>query len=231
MEVFASGAGCGLEPSMFTQETADFVAKRMEMWKQLAKSEREEEPFRALARKGNWRELSQAAERASWICGVRLLSLLLLMEDDSDEESAALAEKMLPPDLALLWAAYRGKATVDERIEKSYGRVLADVAALLGNSQSSRFAAFAGSFSPQGRMTAARVLMQAEAWALAFPLLEKLDPDAESMGEAWLMKGVCLYHLGRRTEAKQALEKAQEIAPTAEAASYLQWLEEAKDHA
>lgn len=231
MEVFASGAGCGLEPSMFTQETADFVAKRMEMWKQLAKSEREEEPLRVLARKGNWRELSQAAERASWICGVRLLSLLLLMEDDSDEESAALAETMLPPELALLWAAYRGKVAVDERIEKSYGRVLADVAALLGNSQSSRFAAFAGSFSLRGRMETARVLMQAEAWALAFPLLEKLDPDAESMGEAWLMKGVCLYHLGRRGEAKQALGKAQEIAPTAEAASYLQWLEETTDHA
>ena len=76
-------------------------------------------------------------------------------------------------------------------------------------------------------MASADVLMQEEAWALAFPLLEKLEVGAEHIGDVWRLKGVCLYHLGRSGEAKQALEKAQELAPTAEASSYLKWLEEA----
>ena len=230
LEVFASGVGCGLEPSMFTQETADFVEKRMEMWQKLAQSERDEEPLRALARNGNWQGLSLMAGQESWMCGVRLLALLLLKEKEQSEETV-LAEKMLPPDLALLWAAYRGGAAANGRIEEIYGRVLEQVVSLLGRAEAAPFAAFAGSFSLHGRMAAADVLMQAEAWALALPLLERLEADAEGSGDAWRMKGVCLYHLGRTGEAKQALEKAQEIAPSAEASSYLTWLEEATEDA
>ena len=78
LDLFASGAGCGLEPSMFTWETADFVRARMEMWERLALEEME--AYRELADKGDWKGAFAEAAKAAEQKGVLLFSLLLLME-------------------------------------------------------------------------------------------------------------------------------------------------------
>lgn len=229
LSVFASGLGCGVEPSIFTQETADYVGKRMEMWAKLAQNEMEEEPLRALAKSGNWRELSKASEQAVRMCGIRLFALLLLTEEDALEETksaAALAESMLPPDMASLWTAYKGETAVDERMETIYAGILEDVVSLLGITQAARFAAFAKRFSTQGRIASARVMTKAEAWEISLSLLNDIT---ESIGEVERMKGVCLYHLGAGDEARRSLLAAQEASPSTEASSYLRWLEVAGD--
>ncbi len=60
LDLFASGVGCGMEPSMFTQETADFVRERMEMWERLALEGLD--AFGDLAGRGDWKGALAEAE-------------------------------------------------------------------------------------------------------------------------------------------------------------------------
>ena len=141
LEIFASGAGCGLEPSMFTQETADFVGKRMEMWKTLLQNEREEDPLRALAGAGDWRELSREARRFIWEKGVQLFSLLLLMEDDESGEArsaSAMAEELLPQELAAVWKAYRGREPVREETRETCAKIMEAAETIAGGERAAR---------------------------------------------------------------------------------------------
>ena len=114
-------------------------------------------------------------------------------------------------------------------MEKVYGRLIGDVVRLVGIQKAESLAAAARAFSEEGKYAAARVFMQEEAWGLALSLLEKLPENAS--GEAFAMKGICFYHLGAWNDAKMCLLRAQDLSPSAEASSYLRWIEEAAEDA
>ena len=226
LELFASGVGCGLEPSMFTQETADFVHARMAMWERLMRDG--EESFREPAEIGDWKEVLAQAGRAAEQKGVLLFSLLLRMEDDDSEkarEAMRFSEALLPPETVLMWQAYRGKIPTDARIEEIYGRMLPAVLRFAGQKEIRRLAQFFLGFSEDGRIAAARAMAEAEKWDLVSLLLSDLQRDADE--EFFRLLGVSSYHLGNRTGAKQYFLRAREISPSAETDSYLQWLREA----
>ena len=224
--LFASGAGCGLEPSMFTQETADFVRTRMEMWERLALEEME--AYRELAENGDWKGALAEAAKAAEQKGVLLFSLLLLMEEEDSEqarEATRFSESLLPPETDFVWQAYRGKIPTDARIEEICERMLPSVLRFAGRIGVKRLEKIFSGFSEEGKIAAARVLAEAEVWDSVLRLLSDLqETDNE---ETFRLLGVASYRLGDRAAAQRNFLRAREITPSAETDSYLQWLGEA----
>ncbi len=211
---------------MFTQETADFVRARMEMWERLALEEME--AYRELAENGDWKDAVAEAEKAAEQKGGLLFSLLLLMEEEDSEqarEATRFSESLLPPETDLVWQAYQGKISTDARIEEICGRMLPAVFHFAGWKGVKRLVTFFSGFSDEGRIAAARVLAEAEVWDSVLRLLSELqETDNE---EVFRLLGVASYRLGDRAAAKRYFLSAREIKPSAETDSYLQWLGEA----
>jgi tetratricopeptide (TPR) repeat protein len=225
-----TGVGTGIEPSRFNETAKEILAERLERWNHLLKIEADEASLQQTAKAGKGREILRQSEQTIWKQGTRLFALLLLMEgDDAAKEESALAEGLLPPEMAAVWNAYKKTIPVDERVEQVYGRLTGDVVRLVGIQKVERLAAVAREFSEEGKVAAARVFMEAEAWRHAVPLLEGFSESAS--GEVFAMKGICFYHLGAWNDAKRCLLRAQELSPSAEASSYLRWIEEAAEDA
>ena len=221
-----AGTGNGMEPSKFDRSAEEMLAERIGRWRRLLQIGADEVLLQQTAAAGNWQKLLQESEQAVWKQGERLFAALLLMgEDDAKTEALDLAEDALPPEIYAVWKAYKHLAPVDESVERTYGRLAGDIIRLVGIQRAEPLAVFAHAFSEKGKTEAARILMEAEAWELALPLLEEIPENAG--GEVCLMKGVCFYHAGGWKEAKRLLLRAQDISPSAEASSYLRWIEEA----
>ncbi len=230
LDLFASGVGCGMEPSMFTQETADFVRGRMEMWERLALEGID--AFRELAGSGDWEGAFAEAEKAVERKGTLLFSLLLLMEDDDSEkaqEALRISESLLPPEMGAMWRAYRGEKTADAQIEESFMRMLPDFLRFVRKKGASRLVHLFSRFSEKGKIAAARVLAEAEAWDAVSIVLSDLAGDADE--EVFRLLGVANYRLGDRAGAKRYFLRARGIMPSAETDSYLRWLGEAAEDA
>jgi tetratricopeptide (TPR) repeat protein len=211
---------------MFTQETADFVRTRMEMWERLALEEME--AYRELAENGDWKGALAEAAKAAEQKGVLLFSLLLLMEEEDSEqarEATRFSESLLPPETDLVWQAYRGRIPTDTRIEEICERMFPAVLRFAGRTGVKRLEKLFSGFSAEGRIAAARVLAEAEVWDSVLRLLSDLqETDNE---ETFRLLGVASYRLGDRAAAQRYFLRAREITPSAETDSYLQWLGEA----
>jgi len=226
LALLKNGAGNGMEPSRFDDAAKAILDDRLERWIYLSQSEADEVLLQQSAKAGKWQELLQQSGQTVWKQGVRLLALLFLMEgDDAAKEAVTLAEELLPPEIAAVWKVHNKSIPVDEHVEKVYGHLIGDVVRLVGIQKAEPLAAVASAFSEEGKYSAARVFMQEEAWGLALSLLEELPENAS--GEAFAMKGICFYHLGAWNDAKRFLLRAQELSPSSETSSYLQWIEEA----
>ncbi|MBP5199358.1 MAG: glycosyltransferase family 2 protein [Schwartzia sp.] len=225
-----AGTDNGMEPSKFDQAAEEMLAERMGRWRRLLQYEADEVLLQQAAAAGNWQKVLQESEQAIWKQGERLFALLLLMGgDDAEIEATQLAENMLPPEIYAVWKAYKHLAPVDKSVEGYFVRLVGDVVNLVSMQGAELLIAFARAFSEGGKTATARILMEAEAWGLALPLLEEI-PDNIG-GEVCLMKGVCFYHAGDWEKAKRLLLRAQDIFPSAEASSYLRWIEEASNSA
>ena len=230
LDLFASGVGCGMEPSMFTQETADFVRERMEMWERLALEGMD--AFGDLAGRGDWKGALAEAENAAEQKGTMLFSLLLLMEDDDSEkarEAMRFSESLLPPEMDAMWRAYRGEKPVEARIEENFARLLPVILGFVGKKGAKRLENLFAKFSEKGRVAAARALTEAEAWDSVSALLLDLQDGVDE--EVFRLLGVASYRLGDRAGAKRYFLRAREIMPSAETDSYLRWLGEAAEDA
>ena len=144
LAIYAEGAGSGLEPTTFDENTARLIAERTVLWGRLFRDERAEEPLRDLAGAGDWQGLSREARRFTWEQGVRLFSLLLLMEDDDSPEArsaSALAEGLLPPELAAVWQAYMGREPVRDDMKETCAKIMGEVEKIAGAGCAARLSA------------------------------------------------------------------------------------------
>ena len=224
------GVGTGMEPSRFDETAKAILAERLERWGHFLHVEADEVLLQQTAKAVKWQELLQQSEQTVWKQGVRLFALLFLIEgDDAAMEASALAESLLPQEMAAVWKVYKKKIPVDEHVEKVYGRLIGDVVRLIGIQKTEPLATVARAFSEEGKLAMACSFMESEAWGLALSLLKEFPESAS--GEVFAMKGICFYHLGDWKDAKHFLLRAQDLSPSSESSSYLRWIEEATEDA
>ena len=144
LAIYAKGTQSGFEPTTFGEDTARLVGERAALWARLLRDERQEEPLRVLAGAGELQGLSREARRFVWEQGVRLFSLLLLMEKDDSPEArsaSALAEKLLPKELAAVWRAHTEKEPVQENIREICAKIMGEIEKIAGAEHAARLSA------------------------------------------------------------------------------------------